>query len=62
MAGSLEILNENVERRGMLVTHFMINLLDLMVGHFHEKNVELAKKGKKFYTVNDNLNCSHSLK
>ena len=31
----------------------MINLLDLMGGHFHDKIVELVKAGKKFYTVND---------
>ena len=40
----------------------MINLLDLMGGHFHDKIVELVKKGKKFYTVNDNLNCKTTVK
>ena len=40
----------------------MINLLDLMGGHFHDKIVELVKEGKKFYTVNDNLNCKTKVK
>ena len=40
----------------------MINLLDLMGGHFHDKIVELVKAGKKFYTVNDNLNCKTTVK
>ena len=40
----------------------MINLLDLMGGHFHDKIVELVKEGKKFYTVNDNLNCKTTVK
>lgn len=35
----------------------MINLLDLMGGYFYDKIVELVKEGKKFYIVNDNLNC-----
>ena len=40
----------------------MINLLDLMGGHFHDKIVELVKAGKKFYTVNDNFNCKTTVK
>ena len=40
----------------------MINLLDLMGGHFHDKIVELIKAGKKFYTVNDNFNCKTTVK
>lgn len=40
----------------------MINMLDLMAGHFHDKIVELVKAGKKFYTVNDNLNCQTTVK
>lgn len=40
----------------------MINLLDLPGGHFHEKIVDLVKQGKKFYTVNDNLNCKTTVR
>ena len=40
----------------------MINLLDLLGGHFHDKIVDLVKQGKKFYTVNDNLNCKTTVK
>ena len=40
----------------------MINLLDLLGGHFNEKIVDLVKQGKKFYTVNDNLNCKTTVK
>ena len=40
----------------------MINLLNLMERHFHDKIVELVKAGKKFYTVNYNLNCKTTVK
>lgn len=40
----------------------MLNLLDLMGGHFHDKIVELVMEGKKFYTLNDNLNCKTTVK
>ena len=40
----------------------MINLLDLMGGHFHDKIVELIKAGKKCYTVNDSFNCKTTVK
>ena len=40
----------------------MINLLDLIGEHFHDKIVELVKAGKKFYNVNDNLNCKITVK
>ena len=40
----------------------MINLLDLMGGHFHDRIVELIKAGKKFNTVNDNFNCKTTVK
>ena len=41
---------------------FMINLLDLIGGHFRDKIVELVKARKKFFTVNDNLNCKTTVK
>lgn len=51
------------EKQGVCLSHTsMINLLDLMGGHFHDKIVELVKQGKKFYTVNDNLNCKTTVK
>ena len=40
----------------------MINLLDLMGGHFHDKIVELVKAGKKFFAVNDNFNYKTTVK
>lgn len=40
----------------------MINLLELLGGHFHDKIVDLVKQGNKFYTVNDNLNCKTTVK
>ena len=44
-------------KQGMCLSHTsMINLLDLMGGHFDDKIVELIKAGKKCYTVNDNFN------
>ena len=52
-----------LEKQGVCLSHTsMINLLDLMGGHFHDKIVELVKAGKKFYTVNDNLNCKTTVK
>ena len=40
----------------------MINLRDLMGGHFHDKIVELVKAGKKFFAVNDNFNYKTTVK
>ena len=40
----------------------MINLLDLIGGHFRDKIVELVKARKKFFTVNGNLNCKTTVK
>ena len=52
-----------LEKQGVCLSHTsMINLLDLMGGHFHDKIVELVKAGKKFYTVNDNFNCKTTVK
>ena len=52
-----------LEKQGVCLSHTsMINLLDLMGGHFHDKIVQLVKQGKKFYSVNDNLNCKTTVK
>ena len=52
-----------LEKQGVCLSHTsMINLLDLMGGHFHDKIVQLVKAGKKFYTVNDNFNCKTTVK
>ena len=52
-----------LEKQGVCLSHTsMINLLDLMGGHFHDRIVELIKAGKKFNTVNDNFNCKTTVK
>ena len=40
----------------------MINLLDLMGGHFQDEIVELVKAGKKFYTVKDTVKDKTTVK
>ena len=56
------IMDVSKKKRVYLSHTSIINLLDLMGGHFHDKIVELVKKGKTFYAINDSLNCKTTLK